>query len=268
MSPIAVAAFGLGLVIGLPQPAIFGLAVLAGGGLTAFSASWYALLADTASERRLGRTFGIINALSTLGIVAGSVAGAELWTRVDIVAGMMVGVIAPFMAGAAMLAYPAAPATLARMTADLRPFLDLDACMERPPRADPDPSVNPPDGGTDVAAGRDPRGGEAAAARYCAEVLEGAGIASEVIELTPGRGSCVARLSASGPATEPPLGAPLPHRRRPGRRGGLDTRPVRRGARRRRRLGPRRDRHEEHGGDGARGDARAAPAPAPTFGAT
>ena len=36
-------------------------------------------------------------------------------------------------------------------------------------------------------------------------MLEGAGIASEVIELTPGRGSCVARLAASGPATEPPL---------------------------------------------------------------
>jgi MFS family permease len=108
-SPITVAAFGLGLVIGLPQPAIYGLAVLAGGGLTAFSASWYALLADTASERRLGRTFGIINALSTLGIVAGSITAAELWTRVDIVAGMMVGVIAPFVAGAAMLAYRPRP---------------------------------------------------------------------------------------------------------------------------------------------------------------
>jgi acetylornithine deacetylase/succinyl-diaminopimelate desuccinylase-like protein len=91
------------------------------------------------------------------------------------------------------------------MTADLRPFLDLDACVEDLRGLIRIPSVNPPDGGTDVAAGRDPRGGEAAAARYCAEVLAGAGIASEVIELTPGRGSCVARLPASGPATEPPL---------------------------------------------------------------
>ncbi|MDP9272639.1 MAG: hypothetical protein M3O93_03770, partial [Chloroflexota bacterium] len=33
------------------------------------------------------------------------------------------------------------------------------------------PSVNPPDGGPDLAAGRDPRGGETAAARYCAEAL-------------------------------------------------------------------------------------------------
>jgi len=91
------------------------------------------------------------------------------------------------------------------MTADLRPFLDLDACVEHLRGLIRIPSVNPPDGGPDVAAGRDPRGGEAAAARYCAEILEAEGIASEVIELTPGRGSCVARLAASGPATEPPL---------------------------------------------------------------
>jgi acetylornithine deacetylase/succinyl-diaminopimelate desuccinylase-like protein len=84
-------------------------------------------------------------------------------------------------------------------------FLDLDACVEHLRRLIRIPSVNPPDGGPDVAAGRDPSGGEAAAARACAEILDGAGIASEVIELTPGRGSCVARLSANGPATEPPL---------------------------------------------------------------
>jgi MFS family permease len=105
LAPIAVSAFGLALVLGLPRPVVYALAVVAGGGLTAFSASWYALLADTASERRLGRTFGIINALSTLGIVAGALVAAQLWERVDLVAGMMVGVIAPLVAGAAMLAY-------------------------------------------------------------------------------------------------------------------------------------------------------------------
>jgi acetylornithine deacetylase/succinyl-diaminopimelate desuccinylase-like protein len=65
--------------------------------------------------------------------------------------------------------------------------------------------VNPPDGGPDVAAGLDPTGGETAAARLCAEVLGAAGIRAEVVELVPGRGSCIARLEAAGPATEPPL---------------------------------------------------------------
>ena len=91
------------------------------------------------------------------------------------------------------------------VTADLGPYLDLDACVEHLRDLIRIPSVNPPDGGPDVAAGRDPRGGETAAARYCADVLGEAGIAAEVIELAPGRGSAVARLRAAGPATEPPL---------------------------------------------------------------
>jgi acetylornithine deacetylase/succinyl-diaminopimelate desuccinylase-like protein len=91
------------------------------------------------------------------------------------------------------------------MTPDLRPFLDVDACVEHLQHLIRIPSVNPPDGGPDVAAGRDPSGGETAAARYCAEILEDAGIATEVVEITPGRGSVVGRLPANGPAPEPPL---------------------------------------------------------------
>ena len=59
------------------------------------------------------------------------------------------------------------------------------------------PSVNPPDGGAALAAGRDPRGGETAAARYCADVLTGAGMDAEVLESEAGRGSCFARLPAT-----------------------------------------------------------------------
>ena len=84
------------------------------------------------------------------------------------------------------------------MSVDLGPHLDLDGCIEHLRGLIRIPSVNPPDGGPDVAAGLDPRGGETAAARYCAEVLAGAGIAADVIELVPGRGSCFARLAASG----------------------------------------------------------------------
>lgn len=105
LAPVAMTAFGAGLVLGLPQPASYVLALITGAGWTAFNASWYALLADTAPERRLGRTFGVINAISALGIVVGALAAAELWGRVDIVAGMMVGVIAPLVAIVAMLAY-------------------------------------------------------------------------------------------------------------------------------------------------------------------
>ncbi len=57
------------------------------------------------------------------------------------------------------------------------------------------PSVNPPNGGD----------GETRAAGYCAEVLTSAGIAAEVLEETPGRGSCFARLPATVAHPEPPL---------------------------------------------------------------
>jgi acetylornithine deacetylase/succinyl-diaminopimelate desuccinylase-like protein len=91
------------------------------------------------------------------------------------------------------------------MSVDLAQSVDLDACVEHLRGLIRIPSVNPPDGGADTAGGRDPTGGETAAARYCADVLDGAGIAAEVVELTGGRGSCVARLRATGPSTEAPL---------------------------------------------------------------
>ena len=90
------------------------------------------------------------------------------------------------------------------MTADLSPHLDLDACVDHLRALIRIPSVNPP-GVADAAAGLDSTGGETAAARYCADVLAGDGIAAEVVELTPGRGSCFARLPAIGAHADPPL---------------------------------------------------------------
>jgi acetylornithine deacetylase/succinyl-diaminopimelate desuccinylase-like protein len=79
-----------------------------------------------------------------------------------------------------------------------------DECVEHLRALIRIPSVNPP-GLPDGAAGRDSTGGETAAASYCAEVLTAAGIPAEVIEATPSRGSCFARLAAEGANTEPPL---------------------------------------------------------------
>jgi len=91
------------------------------------------------------------------------------------------------------------------MNADLGPHLDLDATIHHLRDLIRIPSVNPPDGGSEVAGGRDPLGGETAAARYCAEVLSAGGIEAEVVETVAGRGSCFARLPATGRSTAPPL---------------------------------------------------------------
>jgi MFS family permease len=105
LAPLALIGFGLFLVLGLPQPVIFAFAFVGGGGLTAFSASWYALLAESAGERRMGRIFGVVSAASTIGIVVGSTLAAALWTRVDIAAGMLVGALLPLVTVVAMLAF-------------------------------------------------------------------------------------------------------------------------------------------------------------------
>jgi acetylornithine deacetylase/succinyl-diaminopimelate desuccinylase-like protein len=90
------------------------------------------------------------------------------------------------------------------VTNQLAGALDLDACIDHLRNLIRIPSVNPP-GLADGAAGRESVGGETMAARFCAEVLAGAGIESELVEAVPGRGSCIARLRATGPATLPPL---------------------------------------------------------------
>ena len=251
-----------------PSPPSFALAFLAGGGLTAFSASWYALLADTAGERRLSRTFGIISAASTIGIVIGALAAAELWTRIDIAAGMLLAALT----AAGRVRWRCSPSGRARYPPPHEPDpgrrLDLDACVEHLRALIRIPSVNPPDGGPDVAAGRDPAGGETAAARYCAEVLDDAGIAAEVIELIA-RPRIVRRAPARDrPGHRAAAHPAQPPRRRAGRRGVVVARPVRRRPGRRRGVGSRRGRHEGHGRDGAGRDARPASGPARSCGAT
>ncbi len=90
------------------------------------------------------------------------------------------------------------------MTRDPSTSLDLDECIEHLRALIRIPSVNPP-GVPDAAAGRDSAGGELRAAEYCADVLAAGGIAAEIVEIEPGRGSCVARLSATVPDPDPPL---------------------------------------------------------------
>jgi acetylornithine deacetylase/succinyl-diaminopimelate desuccinylase-like protein len=95
-----------------------------------------------------------------------------------------------------------------RAVADLPPSIDWEGatseCVEHLRALIRIPSVNPP-GIADGAAGRDSNGGETAAAAYCAGVLASEGIAAQVLETLPGRGSCFARLPATVPDPDPPL---------------------------------------------------------------
>lgn len=84
VATIPVALFGVVLVLAAERPIVWAVAFIAGGGLTAYNAAWYALLADASETRRRGRTFGIVSAISNAGIVLGATAAAQLWERVDL----------------------------------------------------------------------------------------------------------------------------------------------------------------------------------------
>lgn len=112
VSTLPVAAFSVGLIAGLPQPVIYALAVGAGAGLTGYNASWFALLADASGTARRGRTFGIVSGASNAGIVVGALAAAELWSRIDVAAPMVLAVGMVVAAGVAVAAYrPVRPAS-------------------------------------------------------------------------------------------------------------------------------------------------------------
>jgi MFS transporter, DHA1 family, multidrug resistance protein len=104
---VPIVAFVLILVTGAPQGIVFAAAIVAGGAIAGFEAAWYALLVTATGGVRGGRLFGTISALSTLGIVIGANAAANLWELVDIHAGVLVVAVAAVAAGVAMFVFPA-----------------------------------------------------------------------------------------------------------------------------------------------------------------
>jgi MFS transporter, DHA1 family, quinolone resistance protein len=109
LATIPVALFGVALVLAWPRLVIYAVSVIAGGGLTAFSASWFALLADVSPERVRGRIFGVVNGISSIGIIIGAMLAAALWERVSLSAGMLSSSAAMLLAGAALLAFRPPP---------------------------------------------------------------------------------------------------------------------------------------------------------------
>jgi len=105
LATVPVAVFSLALVAGIPSIALYPIAAVAGGGIAGFSAAWFALLGAATGGPRGGRTFGLISAISSLGIVVGAMTAAQLWERIEIRAGMLVTVVAVIVAGVALSAY-------------------------------------------------------------------------------------------------------------------------------------------------------------------
>jgi hypothetical protein len=112
---IPVVCFGLVFAAGAPQPLVYAVAIVGGGGLTGFEASWFALLGTATDEGRRGRVFGTVTALSNLGVVVGALGAALIWQQVDIHVAVTLTALAFGLASLIMLGHPidrpAAPAS-------------------------------------------------------------------------------------------------------------------------------------------------------------
>jgi MFS family permease len=110
-----VAILGAGLVLlfpivfvaEAPRLILYPVAVLAGAGVTAIEASYFALLADATDGGRRGRAYGWISALSSLGIVVGAVGSSQVWDRTgDVGLGLLTTAVGLALVVVFLLLYP------------------------------------------------------------------------------------------------------------------------------------------------------------------
>jgi predicted MFS family arabinose efflux permease len=91
------------MILKLPVAVIFGSAIIAGGGLAAANAAWFALLTIATDGGRRGRSFGLVTALSNLGVVAGATLASEIWQQVGIDEALLVAAVFLVLATASLL---------------------------------------------------------------------------------------------------------------------------------------------------------------------
>jgi MFS family permease len=77
------------LIVAAPLWLLYATAALAGGGIAAAQSSWFAMLAVATDQGRRGRSFGLVSALSNLGIIAGASIASSAWAAVGLQAGIV-----------------------------------------------------------------------------------------------------------------------------------------------------------------------------------
>lgn len=103
---LVLATFPVILVLQPPRPLLYVVTFAAGGGWTAFSAAWFALLSATTPTLRRGQTFGVVSAASTFGTAAGALAASAIWHRAGLHSAVVALSVPILLAGAAVLATP------------------------------------------------------------------------------------------------------------------------------------------------------------------
>ena len=104
---LPVLAFSFAYWLELPEPILYGVSILAGAGVTTVSSAWFAMLADATEGGRRGRRFGLVAAISNLGIVIGATVAAVAWEASgNPGVGFIVAAVAVVVCALALLALP------------------------------------------------------------------------------------------------------------------------------------------------------------------
>jgi MFS family permease len=120
VATIPIFLFSFVLVFGLPKPFFYAISFLTGASLTAYTASWFALLTSAIPAERRGRIFGVVMAVGQGGTAAGAIGASLVWEAFGVEWGLMLGSFAALFAGLVLLALPrtASPARYGPAPAD------------------------------------------------------------------------------------------------------------------------------------------------------
>ena len=84
LSSIPIFLFGFIVFFGLPKPFFYAISFVTGAALTAYNASWFALLTNAVPSARRGRVFGVVSAVAQAGTVIGALGATAIWQVTDV----------------------------------------------------------------------------------------------------------------------------------------------------------------------------------------
>ncbi len=106
LSSIPIFLFGFVVFFGLPKPFFYAISFVTGAALTAFNASWFALLTNSVPAARRGRVFGVVSAVAQTGTVIGAMGATAIWQLTDVGGGLILSSTAALGAGLVLLLLP------------------------------------------------------------------------------------------------------------------------------------------------------------------
>jgi MFS family permease len=106
LASIPIFLFGFVLFFNLPRLFFYAISFVTGAALTAYNASWFALLTTAVPARRRGRVFGVVSAVAQGGTVLGALGASAIWQLTDVGGGILLASSAALGAGLVLLLLP------------------------------------------------------------------------------------------------------------------------------------------------------------------